>query len=233
MFERYARLAERALRDEPPRTEECLWLLDGEGVALLPLLHAAFVPRERHFGRKVMVHVLNNVQNGLCPEDCGYCSQSKDVDGGDPEVPDEERGGDPRRGRARRRGGRHALLHGALGPRPEPRDDAPPRRPRAQGEGAPPDRGVPLRRAPRRGARAHPGRGRPRPPEPQPQHQRAPLRRDLQHPRLRRPRRDAARRQEVRHRAVQRSHRRHGRGEPRRASTSRSRCASSRCRASR
>jgi biotin synthase len=77
MFERYARLAERALRDEPPRTEECLWLLDGEGVALLPLLHAAFVPRERHFGRKVMVHVLNNVQNGLCPEDCGYCSQSK------------------------------------------------------------------------------------------------------------------------------------------------------------
>ena len=25
-----------------------------------------------------MVHVLNNVQNGLCPEDCGYCSQSRD-----------------------------------------------------------------------------------------------------------------------------------------------------------
>ena len=27
-----------------------------------------------------MVHVLNNVQNGLCPEDCGYCSQNKDSD---------------------------------------------------------------------------------------------------------------------------------------------------------
>jgi biotin synthase len=77
MFEPYARLAERALRDEPPSAEECLRLLDGDGVALLPLLHAAFVPRERHFGRRVMVHVLNNVQNGLCPEDCGYCSQSK------------------------------------------------------------------------------------------------------------------------------------------------------------
>jgi biotin synthase len=25
-----------------------------------------------------MVHILNNVQNGLCPEDCGYCSQSRD-----------------------------------------------------------------------------------------------------------------------------------------------------------
>jgi biotin synthase len=77
MLDPYARLAERALRDEPPSTDECLRLLDGDDVALLPLLHAAFVPRERHFGRKVMVHVLNNVQNGLCPEDCGYCSQSK------------------------------------------------------------------------------------------------------------------------------------------------------------
>jgi biotin synthase len=78
MFERYARLAERALADEPPSERDAFWILDGEDVALLPLLHAAFVPRERHFGRRVMVHVLNNVQNGLCPEDCGYCSQSRD-----------------------------------------------------------------------------------------------------------------------------------------------------------
>jgi biotin synthase len=76
--DRYARLAERALRDEPPGEAQALWILDGEDVELLPLLHAAFEPRRRHFGRKVMVHVLNNVQNGLCPEDCGYCSQSKD-----------------------------------------------------------------------------------------------------------------------------------------------------------
>jgi biotin synthase len=74
----YSRLAERALRDEPPTQDEALRLLDGGDSDLLPLLHAAFVPREHYFGRKVMVHVLNNVQNGLCPEDCGYCSQSKD-----------------------------------------------------------------------------------------------------------------------------------------------------------
>jgi len=73
----YARLAERALRDEPPGEAQALWILDDPEVELLPLLHAAFEPRRRHFGRKVMVHVLNNVQNGLCPEDCGYCSQSK------------------------------------------------------------------------------------------------------------------------------------------------------------
>jgi biotin synthase len=78
MFDHAARLAEHALRDEPPSQEEALRILDGSAVPLLPLLHAAFVPRERHFGREVMVHVLNNVQNGLCPEDCGYCSQSRD-----------------------------------------------------------------------------------------------------------------------------------------------------------
>ena len=74
----YAELAERALRDEPPSESDCEWILEGPDVELLPLLDAAYRPRERHFGRRVMVHVLNNVQNALCPEDCGYCSQSRD-----------------------------------------------------------------------------------------------------------------------------------------------------------
>ena len=80
MFEVYSRLAERALRNEPPSEADALWILDDPDVAVLPLLHAARIPREQAFGRKVMVHVLNNVQNGLCPEDCGYCSQSRDSD---------------------------------------------------------------------------------------------------------------------------------------------------------
>jgi len=74
----YTRLAEQAIQDEPPGFDEAVTLLDGCDVELLPLVHAAYVPRHHHFGRKVMVHVLNNVQNGLCPEDCGYCSQNKD-----------------------------------------------------------------------------------------------------------------------------------------------------------
>jgi biotin synthase len=80
VLDRYADLAHRALADEPPSEADARWILDGEDVALLPLLHAAFVPREKHFGRHVKVHVLNNIQNGLCPEDCGYCSQSRDSD---------------------------------------------------------------------------------------------------------------------------------------------------------
>ena len=78
MFEAYSRLAERAMGDQPPSEADALWILDSPEVALLPLLHASRLPREQVFGRKVMVHVLNNVQNGLCPEDCGYCSQSRD-----------------------------------------------------------------------------------------------------------------------------------------------------------
>jgi biotin synthase len=74
----YARLAARALDDLAPSEAEARWILDGEDALLLPLLHAAYEPRRRHFGNKVMVHVLNNVQNGLCPEDCGYCSQNRD-----------------------------------------------------------------------------------------------------------------------------------------------------------
>ena len=78
MFEAYSRLAQRALAGEAPSDAECAWILEGRDVELLPLLQAAYLPRQRHFGRTVLVHVLNNVQNGLCPEDCGYCSQNRD-----------------------------------------------------------------------------------------------------------------------------------------------------------
>ena len=77
-LDRYAKLTQDALEGLAPSEADALWVLDGEDVELLPLLQAAFEPRRRAFGRKVMVHVLNNVQNGLCPEDCGYCSQNKD-----------------------------------------------------------------------------------------------------------------------------------------------------------
>jgi len=78
--DRYRSLTGNALAGITPSEAEALWILDGPDVELLPLLHAAYEPRRRAFGRKVMVHVLNNVQNGLCPEDCGYCSQNKDSD---------------------------------------------------------------------------------------------------------------------------------------------------------
>jgi biotin synthase len=44
---------------------------------LLDLVAAAFRLRQRHFGKTVQLYFLVNAKSGLCPEDCGYCSQSK------------------------------------------------------------------------------------------------------------------------------------------------------------
>lgn len=41
------------------------------------LLKATFRVREAAFGRRVKACVLRNAQSGVCPEDCGYCSQSR------------------------------------------------------------------------------------------------------------------------------------------------------------
>ncbi len=74
----YEKLAEQALAGTAPTEDQARQVIADPNIRLLPLLDAAFQVREQHFGREVMVHVLNNVQNGLCPEDCGYCSQNKD-----------------------------------------------------------------------------------------------------------------------------------------------------------
>ena len=41
------------------------------------LLDATRRVREASFGRGVKVCMLRNTQSGICPEDCGYCSQSR------------------------------------------------------------------------------------------------------------------------------------------------------------
>jgi biotin synthase len=68
-------LGQRSL-DGPPLEAEELKRTMGAEIPLLPLLHEAWLVRERNFGNRVRVHVLNNAQNARCPEDCGYCSQS-------------------------------------------------------------------------------------------------------------------------------------------------------------
>ena len=58
---------------EPAAATHAMRSTDDE---LASLLWAAFAVRARHFGRRVKLCVLNNARSGLCPEDCGYCSQS-------------------------------------------------------------------------------------------------------------------------------------------------------------
>ncbi len=75
MLARRMDLARRSLHGPPLGAEELERLLGGD-VPLLELLHQAHEVRRAAFGNRVQVHILNNVQNARCPEDCGYCSQS-------------------------------------------------------------------------------------------------------------------------------------------------------------
>jgi biotin synthase len=73
---RFRPLAEASLADEAIAPAAALDLLASEDDLLAEVLWAAFAVRARHFGRRVKLCVLTNARSGLCPEDCGYCSQS-------------------------------------------------------------------------------------------------------------------------------------------------------------
>ena len=67
----------RSLRDEIFPRDYAQSILEDESVDILQLVNAAGRVRMNFFGRQVKLHQINNIQNGLCPEDCGYCGQSK------------------------------------------------------------------------------------------------------------------------------------------------------------
>jgi biotin synthase len=56
--------------------EDALSVLGDPKVETLALVHAAYKVRQKYCGNEVTVHIINNVQNGMCPEDCRYCAQS-------------------------------------------------------------------------------------------------------------------------------------------------------------
>lgn len=72
----YASWTTLSLSDDLFPRDAAARILSDPEIDLLPLVAAAGEVRMRHFGRKVKVHQINNIKNGLCPEDCGYCAQS-------------------------------------------------------------------------------------------------------------------------------------------------------------
>ncbi len=69
-------LAQRVLEGHRLTPDEALAVLKSPDEELLSLLDAAFRVRRQYFGNKVQLYYLKNAKSGLCPEDCGYCSQS-------------------------------------------------------------------------------------------------------------------------------------------------------------
>lgn len=70
-------LSNRVLNGEKLGSDDVLPLLTQPDVPLLPLLMAAYEVRKATWGNRVAIHVINNAQNGYCPEDCHYCAQAK------------------------------------------------------------------------------------------------------------------------------------------------------------
>ncbi len=73
----YHKLAATSLEGELLSDACCEKILSAPEVELLPLLDAAYQVRKTYFQNRVQLHILNNAQNGNCPEDCHYCVQAK------------------------------------------------------------------------------------------------------------------------------------------------------------
>ncbi len=72
----YSRILHRVEADDVLSQDDARTILDPGQLDTLELLKIAYRFRKQFFGKSVTVHILNNVQNGLCPEDCRYCAQS-------------------------------------------------------------------------------------------------------------------------------------------------------------
>src|SRR5437764_11131397 len=70
-------LASRVLAGRALTADEGLSILASPDLELPALLAAAYRVRHRYWGNEVQLYSLKNAKSGLCPEDCGYCSQSK------------------------------------------------------------------------------------------------------------------------------------------------------------
>ena len=70
-------LAEQVLDGRAIDVQTAGELLSIDDARLLELMSAAYRIRHHYFGNTVQLYFLMNAKSGLCPEDCGYCSQSK------------------------------------------------------------------------------------------------------------------------------------------------------------
>ncbi len=73
----YTNITQTSLEGKILDPQTCSAILSSEEIDILPLINAAYVIRKKFHGKVVSIHIINNAQNGYCPEDCHYCAQAK------------------------------------------------------------------------------------------------------------------------------------------------------------
>ncbi|TYS63538.1 biotin synthase BioB [Sutcliffiella horikoshii] len=76
----WKQLAEKVVEGYHITPEEALQILNEDDDNVLELIQSAFQIRKHYYGKKVKLNLIINAKSGLCPEDCGYCSQSMKAD---------------------------------------------------------------------------------------------------------------------------------------------------------
>lgn len=76
----WKQLAEKVIGGYSLTTDEAIQILTESDENALELVHAAYQIRKHYYSNKVKLNLIINAKSGLCPEDCGYCSQSMKAD---------------------------------------------------------------------------------------------------------------------------------------------------------
>lgn len=72
----WLKLAEQIVQGYSIKPKEALAILQSDDAELLTVMQAAYRIRREYYGNKVKLNMIVNAKSGMCPEDCGYCSQS-------------------------------------------------------------------------------------------------------------------------------------------------------------
>ena len=73
---KWTELAQSVINGLEISREDALRILNIQDKELLEVLQGAYLIRHHYFGNKVKLNMIMNTKSGLCPENCGYCSQS-------------------------------------------------------------------------------------------------------------------------------------------------------------
>ncbi|MBM4761882.1 biotin synthase BioB [Bacillus sp. B15-48] len=72
----WKQLALNVLEGDEITNDEALAILNCPDEEILELMHGSYLIRHHYYGNKVKLNLIVNAKSGLCPENCGYCSQS-------------------------------------------------------------------------------------------------------------------------------------------------------------